>query len=73
MRGYRRATRYQKLNHLFHVNHYPQKIHVKLNIQVGNIQSIFLDELPAWLHFIAHEAGKQAIGIGRVQNLDLQQ
>ena len=42
-------------------------------IQIGDIQGIFLDEIAPWLHFISHQAGKQAVGIGGVIDLDLQE
>ena len=56
----------------FHVNRYA-KHSPNLNIQIGDAECIFLDEVAAWFDFVTHEAGKQAVGISRVTYPSLQQ
>ena len=37
-----------------------------LDVQIGNCQRIFLDELPSWLNVVAHEGRKDFIGFDRI-------
>ena len=43
------------------------------NVEELNVQGIVLDELPAGRHLIAHQQGKERVGLGRVGNVHLQE
>ena len=43
---------------------HPARVH--LYIQFSYLQSVALDELPSWLHFVSHKDGKNRIGFNRI-------
>src|SRR5262249_4398664 len=43
------------------------------DVEVAHVERVFLDELPPWLHLVAHEGGEDLVGLVRVLDLHLQQ